>query len=169
MTEKELKKFSRAALIRIVLERTRENEELRQQLRIVGDKLAGRDIQLENAGSIAQAALTVNGVFEAAQAAAAQYLENIETLSNRQDAACAKREEDSCREAERLLMETRRQCEQMEAETERRCTQLLEQAGREADDKWNEISGRLEAFYQSHQGLRELLEKSGLYIDARLK
>lgn len=169
MTEKELKKFSRAALIRIVLERTRENEDLRQQLRIVGDKLASRDIQLENAGSIAQAALTVNGVFEAAQAAAAQYLENIETLSSRQDAACAKREEDSCWEAERLLMETRRQCEQMETETERRCTQLLEQAGREADDKWNEISGRLEAFYQSHQGLRELLEKSGLYIDARLK
>lgn len=42
MTEKELKKFSRAALIKLVLERTRENEELRQQLRIVGDKLASR-------------------------------------------------------------------------------------------------------------------------------
>jgi chromosome segregation ATPase len=39
-----------------------------------------RRIRLREAGSIAEAALKLNGVFEAAQAAANQYLENIERM-----------------------------------------------------------------------------------------
>ena len=39
-----------------------------------------RKIKLREAGSIAEAALRLNGIFEAAQAAADQYLENIERV-----------------------------------------------------------------------------------------
>ncbi len=41
---------------------------------------ADRRIRLREAGSIAEAALKLNGVFEAAQEAANQYLENIERM-----------------------------------------------------------------------------------------
>ena len=164
MTEKELKKMSRAELGKRLMEALQENEELRCQLRIAGDKLSDRTLQLENAGSIAQAALAVNGVFEAAQAAAAQYLENIQTLSQRQEEICAARDTESQREAERLLLETKRQCERMEEEASRRSTQIIEQAQRQADARWAEISGRLEAFYQSHQGLKELMANNQQYF-----
>ena len=40
-----------------------------------------REMDMENVGSIAEAALRLNGVFEAAQAAAQQYLENIRRMS----------------------------------------------------------------------------------------
>ena len=40
-----------------------------------------RRIELEEAGSIAEASLRLNGVFEAAQKAADQYLENLRRLS----------------------------------------------------------------------------------------
>lgn len=40
-----------------------------------------RRIELEKAGSIAEASLRLNGVFEAAQKAADQYLENLRRLS----------------------------------------------------------------------------------------
>ena len=40
-----------------------------------------RRIELEKAGSIAEASLRLNGVFEAAQKAADQYLENLRQLS----------------------------------------------------------------------------------------
>lgn len=41
---------------------------------------ASREIELEEAGSIAEAALRLNGVFEAAQKAAEQYLMNVKKL-----------------------------------------------------------------------------------------
>ena len=44
---------------------------------------ASREIELEEAGSIAEAALRLNGVFEAAQRAAEQYLVNVRSLSER--------------------------------------------------------------------------------------
>ena len=41
---------------------------------------ASREIELEEAGSISEAALRINGVFEAAQRAAEQYLMNVKRL-----------------------------------------------------------------------------------------
>lgn len=43
-----------------------------------------RDIELEEAGSIAEAALRLNGVFEAAQKAAEQYVYNVRRLHDMQ-------------------------------------------------------------------------------------
>ena len=81
MTDQELRKLSRADLLELLLAQSKENERLREQLRQAEEKLADRKIELETAGSIAQAALQLNGVFEAADRAAAQYLENIRRLA----------------------------------------------------------------------------------------
>lgn len=56
-----------------------------------------RRIELDDAGNIAEAALRLNGVFEAAQAAAEQYLENMRI---RQAAMDAREAELRTREAE---------------------------------------------------------------------
>lgn len=84
MTDRELRKLSRADLLELLLEERRENERLRVQLQDASEKLKDREIQLEDAGSIAEAALRLNGVFEAAQAAAAQYLENVRRQAEEQ-------------------------------------------------------------------------------------
>ena len=81
MTDQELRKLSRADLLELLLEQSKENERLREQLRQAEEQLADRKIEIETAGSIAQAALQQNGVFEAAQKAADQYLENIQRLA----------------------------------------------------------------------------------------
>ncbi len=80
MTSQELKKLSRAELLKLFLEERRENERLRAQLKKAYEALMDRKIQMENIGSIAEAALKLNDVFEAAQAAADQYLENVRRL-----------------------------------------------------------------------------------------
>lgn len=80
MTDKELKKLSRADLLQLLLEESRENERLREKLRIATEKLKDRTIQIREAGSIAEAALRLNGVFEAAEAAAQQYVENVRQM-----------------------------------------------------------------------------------------
>lgn len=92
MTDKELRRLSRAGLLELLLEQRRENERLRAQLKKMQRMLNDRRIELENAGSIAEAALKLSGVFEAAQEAADQYLDN---MKRRAKEAEARREEDA--------------------------------------------------------------------------
>lgn len=82
MTEQELRKLSRGELLELLLAECRENERLRSQLAEAARRLQDRRIQIDRAGSIAQAALQLNGVFEAAQRAANQYVENVRRLAD---------------------------------------------------------------------------------------
>lgn len=77
MTEKELRRLSRVELLEMLLEQSRELERVKKQLDQANARLEDRRILLEESGSIAEAALKLNGVFEAAQRAADQYLENV--------------------------------------------------------------------------------------------
>lgn len=81
MTDRELKKLSRAELLELLLQETQENERLRKQLDKAQTLMESKIIKIENAGSIAEAALALNGVFEAAQKAADQYLENVRRMA----------------------------------------------------------------------------------------
>ncbi len=82
MTNQDLKKLSRADLLELLLEERRENERLRAVLKKACEKLADKKVRIDNAGSIAEAALRLNGVFEAAEAAASQYLDNVKRLAD---------------------------------------------------------------------------------------
>lgn len=77
MTDKNLKKLSRETLLEMLLAQSKEVEDLRKQNRELTRQLESRRILMENAGSIAEAALQLNQIFETAQRAADQYLENV--------------------------------------------------------------------------------------------
>ena len=81
MTEKELRRLSRMDLLEMLLEQSREVERLQKELETVNNQLSDRRIMEQEAGSIAEASLKLNKVFEAAQQAADQYLENIRIRS----------------------------------------------------------------------------------------
>lgn len=85
MTDKELRKLNRRELLELLLEESRENERLRSELEKTKEQLASRKIDLEESGSIAEAALKLNGIFEAAEQAAQQYLENVRRLQEERD------------------------------------------------------------------------------------
>jgi len=80
MTDKELKRLSRAELLEMLLEQTRKVEALEAELEQKNKELENKRLIMEKAGSLAEAALELNGVFEAAQKAADQYLYNIELM-----------------------------------------------------------------------------------------
>lgn len=77
MTERELKRLKRTDLIGLLLDLTRENEQLKSELEETRAKLESREIMIEESGSLAQAAMELNGVFKAAQEACEQYIYNI--------------------------------------------------------------------------------------------
>ena len=79
MTDKELKRLSRRELLEMLVVQTRKVEQLEKQLMDANAKLESRKIEIENCGSLAEAVMQLNGIFEAAENAAQQYLENIQS------------------------------------------------------------------------------------------
>ena len=77
MTDKELRKLKRIEILELLLEQSKENERLRAEIEDMKKKLEDREIAIKESGSIAEAALKLNGIFEAAQKAADQYIENL--------------------------------------------------------------------------------------------
>ena len=91
LSDKELRRLKRVELLEMLLELSRENEalmlELEEKNRIieaVNLQLENRKIDLKHAGTIAEASFKLNGVFEAAEKAAEQYLENLQYLCERE-------------------------------------------------------------------------------------
>lgn len=77
MADRELKKLSRAELIDIIYALKEREDDLSARVAALEEKLAQREIQISRAGSIAEAALAINRVFEQAQAAAEDYLLSV--------------------------------------------------------------------------------------------
>ena len=77
MTSKELKRLSRRELLEMLIEQMKENQRLRKRLEQAEAELENRELVSLQAGSMAEAAMQLNGVFEAADKAARQYLENV--------------------------------------------------------------------------------------------
>lgn len=77
VTDKKLKRMSRTELLELLIEQMEENERLKAELEETLTRLNEQQITIQRAGSIAKAALELNKVFEAADAAARQYVESV--------------------------------------------------------------------------------------------
>ena len=157
MTDRELRKLSRAELLGLLLEESRENERLREQLNQANQALIGKNIALTKAGSIAEAALALNGVFDAAEQAAQQYLDNIQRLSGEQQTLCQRMEDEARQKAEEMLAETRRRCSQMEAEAQAKCEEMTASAQQQSSAYWEDVQRQVEDFCAQRDALRELI------------
>ena len=78
--QKELRHLKRQELLELLLEQTRRANQLEQRVNELEKQLENRNITLQKAGSLAEAALRLNEVFEAADAAARQYVMNVRRL-----------------------------------------------------------------------------------------
>ena len=129
MTDKELRKLRRVELLELLVDQAAEMEELRRQLDQANQALAERELHLKEAGSIAEAALRLNGVFEAADQAAQQYLRSIAALKEQHSQLLRTAREKTEQQVREALDRTREKCRELEAETQARCQAMLEQAG----------------------------------------
>ena len=161
MTDKELKRLSRGELLEMLIQQSKELERLRKQLDAAQTALQNREITINKAGSIAEAALQLNGVFTAAQDACQQYIENICHLSQNQERICAQRDAESQAEAKRIVEEARKESEALEHETRMMCAEMVTKAKAESQAYWDEVSRRLVAFSTEHAELQQLLSAVG--------
>lgn len=135
MTNKELRKMGRSELLQILILQMEENEALRRKLEAATEELESRHLAVGNAGSLAEAALQINGVFAAAEAAAEQYLDNVRTSSLSAPSTVmavasegARQRHKTQEECRRMREECRTECENMRASCMRECEQMRAQA-----------------------------------------
>lgn len=77
MTEKELRKLTRYQLLELLILQTERADKLQQELEALRKKQEEQDIRSTVVGSIAEEAMQLSGIFEAAQKAADQYVEAV--------------------------------------------------------------------------------------------
>lgn len=128
MTGREMKHLSRGDLLEMLLELSREHEKLEQETEELRRKLEDRTVALENCGSLAEAALVLNGVFEAAQAACKQYTDNVIACNRDIERRCEEREKETARRCESMLSEAKAQAEALIREAEEQARRSLEEA-----------------------------------------
>lgn len=138
MTDRQLRKAGRTDLLRLLLEQRRENENLRQQLSEIEERLRNRQITIDQSGTLAEAALKLSGIFDAAETACQYYTENIRGLSGRQEEICRT----------------------MERETREKCDRMLEQAKQMARVCWDEYTEKCSRYMKSMENPRQAVENS---------
>ena len=79
MRSRDCRHYSRRELIEIIYELERREERLERKLEKAREKLKERSIRMEQAGSLAEVAAIITGLFDAADETAAMYLSGIRT------------------------------------------------------------------------------------------
>lgn len=127
MTDRQLRKASRTDLLKLLLEQRKEMETLRCQIEQLQEQLQQRQITIDQSGTLAEAALKLSGIFDAAETACQYYTENIRGLSGRQEEICRT----------------------MERETREKCDRMLEQAKQMARVYWDEYKEKCNQYMKS--------------------
>ena len=136
MADRELRRMHRAELIEIIYALKQSEDQLKAQNAALTAQLQDRQLRLANAGSIAEAALSLNGVFDAAQAAADQYLQAVRTSA----------------------AETQAQKEQILADAERQAKEIVDTAERQAAEHWKRFQLQAGQLIQAHAELQEMFK-----------
>lgn len=96
------------------------------KLKETEEKLSERTIAIDEAGSIAQAVMQLNGVFKVAEAAVSQYVENVQRLQTEKEAKFWQMEIEAKERAENIIEEAQAYSRRVHSETDKYQTLLAE-------------------------------------------
>lgn len=139
--------LSKNEMMMVMHDQEQEIERLKAKVSELQATIDNYEIKVEEAGTLAEASAQINNLFEAAQATVETYIENMK-----------KRAEKS----EEILADVQKQADGIISEAEAVAQKRLAAADAEIDEKWAVIESRLLVMYESHKGLKELVE-SGIF------
>ena len=125
--------MSRTELIEIIYALKNDADRLEKENNDLKEQLQKREIQIGEAGSIAEAAIKLNQVFESAQAAADDYLASIK--KEKEQTEFLKEE------AWKALELAQKDAQNLRDKTEKESKDILEQAEKKADELLKKSGG----------------------------
>lgn len=137
MTEKELKKLNRYQLLELFILQTQEIDSLKEELRQTREQLEAQQIRVSQAGSIAEAALQLNDIFETAQSTADLYLQRVKQRDDQIDeieAAARQKLQDAQSQADQILASAKRHADDILQLARRQSAAILEQAANQQNE-----------------------------------
>lgn len=153
INEIELKRLSRVELLEIIYELQKQHEETTIQMEQMQAELDTRKRNIRKSESIAEAAICINGVMEAAQAAADQYLVSVKAVTvglESQLDAVEKRRQTILQEAEEQTAETIRVAQ-------REAKKIVAEAEYIAEEKIAYVEKQAKELLAAHDDLRSLM------------
>lgn len=147
MTDRQLRRLHRVDLLKLLLEEKKENEALREQIKQMQAQLESRRLHMDQAGSLAEAALRLGGIFEAAESACQYYTENIRSLSGRQEEICRRMEQETREKCDKMLEHARQMSRAYWDEYTEKCSRYMktmEEAQRRAEPAESETPETLQ-------------------------
>lgn len=156
MTNKELKRLSRRELLEMMIDQEKEIERLQKKVEKLEAEAADRTLKIEKAGSMAEAALALNGIFEAADAAVKQFTDSVKKSAEQNDPGQPDVSDEE-KKAAAILSEAEERAEALIKEAEQKKADILKEAEEGAEERWEGLYQRLEEFYASHPGLKDAL------------
>lgn len=139
MTDKELKRLNRTELLQLLMNQVRETEQLQAKVRELTEQIQKHEITCRNAGTLAEAALALNGVFQAADEAAQKYVQEMADRAAKQEQELQAKAEEAKEQANKLLADatdsadiTREKAEKYLADAKAKAEAILAEAGESA-------------------------------------
>ena len=115
MINKELKKLNRRELVEIIYRMKKNEQEMKDEVEQLQSELDDKRIRVSEAGSLAEATMSVTDVFAAAQKTADIYLNEIVLMREETEKKCAKMLDEAANRVEIVLAEGERQFEELKA------------------------------------------------------
>ena len=109
MISKELKKLNRRELVDVIYQLKKNEEQMQAQIAALEAELQEQRIRVSVAGSIAEAAKDITGIFSVAQATADLYLREIASMKADTQRECDKMIEEAEKKAEAIMADGKRQ------------------------------------------------------------
>lgn len=128
MTDKELKKMSRADFLELLIAQGKEIEQLKAQLADREEKLKNSEMTLNNMTPITQSAFEINEVFDDVEFKSSHQLENLAHIKEEQEKAAIEMERIVREKCIKMIEETQAKCKKMERATKDKCAELLKMA-----------------------------------------
>lgn len=103
LANKDIRRLNRGELIEVIYQLKTNEQNLQKEVRSLRSQLQEYDLKVKNAGTIAEAALSLSGIYETAQNAADIYLEAIEKKYAETESKCEAKLEDAQKQADMLI------------------------------------------------------------------
>ena len=143
MTDKDLRRLSRAELLDILYEQRKRYEDSLAENQALRQQLEDRTLRIASAG-----------VFEAAQAAADQYLASVKAAT----AEMVQKTDEAQRQRETIIQDAKQQADKIVQDAQAQADRILAEAGAQVDARWAEFQKNADALIHAHDELRSLIQ-----------
>lgn len=155
MPDGDLKKLSRLELIDIIGEMQKRLEEAESETEKLRAEAKKRELRIASSGSIAEAALKVNGVFDAAQSAAEQYLQSFYKSSPEALEIVASAE----KKGEEIIEDAKKRGRAILASAEKQARALVIKTKKYDAEKRHDAEEAAKEYLRLHEGLKAIFEE----------